>query len=376
LIYLATAVYLLSSKYIGIPVDPEPKDSPELLQQLRDALNAIPHVQASSSLEMAPAQSYRVDAVMHVVVAGHALQLTIDTVQDVYPRDASRLLWARSPTEQPDSPSWVFMLAARAISPGAREVLRRESIGYFDSGGSLFISAGPIYILIDKPPPKAIARSIRSVFVGRRAHVLQLLLLHPEQWFNGSQLARQAHVSPATVSQLLKELERLDWVTSRGRGPWKERKVNNPGDLLDAFAANYDESRHKRFRKFFVPPSSEKSMIDVASGFDAAGVKYAVSFEAAGQLYAPYLSSVSQLRCRAVESPALALALEKLGARSVTEGANLWIASVGSERDLTATEQIHQISVANPVQVYLDLINSGGRGKELAHQLRRERLKY
>lgn len=347
-----------------------------LLQQLREALNAIPGFHVSELTEAAQTPSHRPDALMRVSVGDQVLELAVETYRDIYPRDASRLLWVRS-FAGGFHDTRVFLVAARAISPGARDVLRRESISYFDTGGSLHLSAGSIYVLIDKPPPKAVARSIKSVFVGRRAHVLQLLLLHPEQWFNGSQLAREAGVSPATVSQLLKELERLDWATARGQGPAKERKVNNPGALIDAFAANHGGTRLSRFRKYFVPRASSQDLVgDVASTFDEAGLKYAISFEAAGQLYSPHLSSVSQLRCRAVEGSALDHAIARLNARSVTEGANLWIAPVSSERDLTATERVRQVCLANPVQVYLDLVNAEGRAKDLAQQLRRERLKY
>ena len=65
----------------------------------------------------------------------------------------------------------MFFLVAQSISPGAKELLRDERVGYYDSGGSLFLPAANIYVYVDKPPPKSLSRSIRSVFSGRRAQV-------------------------------------------------------------------------------------------------------------------------------------------------------------------------------------------------------------
>jgi hypothetical protein len=63
----------------------------------------------------------------------------------------------------------VPVLAAGSLSPGARELLRTEGVGYFDSGGSLYLPVTGAYVFIDKPPPKGPASTMRSLFTGRRA---------------------------------------------------------------------------------------------------------------------------------------------------------------------------------------------------------------
>jgi hypothetical protein len=348
-----------------------------LIGQLLDALNAIPGAHASVLVDDERSPSRLMDALVTLSLAGHELQIAVEARNEVYPRDASRIMWAYQAFANPDKPARTFMLAAHAISPGARQALRNQGIGYFDSSGSLYLSAGPVHLQIDRPPTKAMQRSIRSVFAGRKAHVLQQLLLHADEWLNVTQLALRAEVSTATVSQLLRELERLDCVTTRGRGPRKERKVSDPGALLDAYAANYGGTRVTRFQKYFVPGNFRGELVtELGARFDEVNVVYAVSFEAAGQMYAPYLTRVPQVRCRAVQGHALDKALQNLGAKVVNEGANLWIAPTKNRRELTATERLNDVWLANPVQVYLDLMFAEGRGKELAGQLRQERLKY
>ena len=100
----------------------------------------------------------------------------------------------------------MLFLVARSISPGAKELLRNERVGYYDSGGSLFLAAANIYVYVDKPPPKSLSRSIRSVFAGRRAQVLHAVLMRNREWFGVKEIANRARVSPATAREMAKHL--------------------------------------------------------------------------------------------------------------------------------------------------------------------------
>ncbi|WP_435370115.1 hypothetical protein, partial [Acinetobacter baumannii] len=83
-----------------------------------------------------------------------------------------------------------------SISPGAKELLRSERMGYYDSGGSLYLPASGAYLYVDRPPPKALTKSVRTLFTGRRAQVLHALLVQHQNWFGVTELAQQAMVSP------------------------------------------------------------------------------------------------------------------------------------------------------------------------------------
>ena len=145
------------------------------------------------------------------------------------------------------------LLIAESLSPGAKELLRAERIGYYDSGGSLFLPASGAYVYIDKPPPKTLEKSVRSLFSGRRAQVLHALLVNHEEWFGVTEVAEQAQVAPSTASDVLGELERFDWLVSRGQGPSKERHLREPGALLDAWAKQLATQRAPTLRRYFVP---------------------------------------------------------------------------------------------------------------------------
>mgnify|MGYP001411207444 CR=1 FL=1 len=78
------------------------------------------------------------------------------------------------------------LLVAESISPGAKELLRDERVGYYDSGGILYLPAPGACLYVAKPPPKTLAKSVRFLFSGRRAQVLHALLVQHQDWFGGS----------------------------------------------------------------------------------------------------------------------------------------------------------------------------------------------
>ena len=355
-----------------------------LIEQLLDILRTIPDVQAEPvQWEVAELTVGRMhEAEIDLRVAGRHIRLLIEVRKTLYPRDVQQMLWRLRQIGQSEpfgqgAGETLPLIAAEALSPGAKVLLRTERVGYFDSGGSLFLPAPGAYLDIDKPAPKTLAKSIRSLFTGQRAQVLHALLLRPQEWFGGKHLADVAQVSPATVSQVQVELERLDWVVTRGQGPHKERRVREPAVLLDQWVKRLVTIRTPAMTRYFVPSLRADNLLDLLGRvFDARDVRYAISFEAAAQRYAPFLSSVSQVRCRLLAGSAADAALAELGARVVTEGANLFVIDAKSTGELLFREDLDGVWFASPIQVYLDLLGGEARAKELAEHLRKERIGF
>ena len=355
----------------------------QLLDGLLEALRGLPDARAEvSGVEQPGGPDRGHDAQVDLRVGRKAVTLLIEMKKDVYPRDVRQVLWqlrdsARRwphPGEQQEA---AFFLMAQSISPGAKELLRNERVGYYDSGGSLFLPAGNIYVYVDKPPPKSLSRSIRSVFSGRRAQVLHAVLLRNREWFGVNDIANQARVSPATASQVLMELEKFEWVVSRGQGPGKERHLQEPGALLDAWVNQLTVMRPLSMRRYFVPSARVEGLLEKFAEVCAESkAEYAITHEAAGQRYAPFLSTVSQVRCRLLDGPAADRALGALDARVVDQGANLAVIEVKSPGDLLFRESVNGIWLAGAVQVYLDLMRSEGRAREMAKHLRQERIGF
>ncbi len=354
----------------------------ELIARFVDALRELPEVEADLAQEPVGQHSDReYDAQVDLNVAGKSFVLLLEAKKTVFPRDVRQVIWqlrAAShgrPTGQRENP--LSLLVAESISPGAKELLRSERVGYYDSGGSLYLPAPGAYLYIDKPPPKALAKSVRTLFTGRRAQVLHALLMQHQNWFGVTELALQATVSPATASQVLTELERFDWLVARGQGPGKERYLREPAALLDAWAKQLATIRLSPVRRYYVPGTRADTLATrIGRVFDAHEVQYAISHEAAAQRYAPFISHVSQVRVRVLIGANADAAIGDLDARVVNEGANFGVIEAKSSGELLFREQIDGLWLASPIQIYLDLLRGEGRSKEMAEHFRKERIGF
>jgi hypothetical protein len=344
-----------------------------LIDRFLDSLQELPDVHARP-VSGRPAG---VDAEVALDVAGKSLTLLIEAKKTAYPRDVRQVLWQFKALGQDRRPGAQYILVAESLSPGAKEMLRAERIGYYDSGGSLFLPVPGAYIYIEKPPPKSLERSVRSLFSGRRAQLLHALLLGHDSWFGVTAAAEQAQVAPSTVSEVLGELDRFDWLESRGQGPSKERHLREPGALLDTWVKQLATLRAPALRRYYVPGLKSDVLTDqLAKIFGAHQVDYALSYEAAAQRYAPFLSGISQLRTRLLPGTNADAAMAELDARVVNEGANLAVIETKSAGELLFSQQVGGVWLASPIQVYLDLLRGEGRAKEMAEHLRRERIGF
>jgi hypothetical protein len=351
----------------------------DTLDALMASLQALPHAQVS--LEQLKhhmgSPRFALDAEIHLNVGGRNIVLLIELKKVVYPRDIRQILWQLSqarklePFKQKDV---IPLVAAQSISIGARDLLKAENIGFYDTGGSLFVPAKGAYLYIDRPVPKTIEKSVKSLFTGKRSQVLHALLLRREDWIGVSELAKLAEVSPGTASETLTALERMELVTAHGQGPSKERRLSNASGLLDEWRTQSLASpRPIGRRRYYVPGSDSNTLAhQLADLCDSKGVEYALSQDIAAQNYAPFLSNVSRVACRMAPGKGGDEVIASLDARVVSEGANLDIIETKSHGELLFREYRQGLWLASPVQVYLDLLRSAGRSREMADHLRKE----
>lgn len=358
----------------------------EVLSRFEEALRALPHVHIAEIQVNVPLKLGRViheaDAILQIEVNARPLTLLVETKRSIYPRDAREAVWQlhnlqkayKESREQQDA---LPVVASESISEGAKEFLQSENVSYFDQGGSLFLADRELYILLHKPPSKKTSRVERSLFTGRRGQVLLALLQEPESWHQVHAVSEKAFSSPATVSQVFGELERREWVSTRGSGPRKERKLQRPSELLDAWAKHIIDSPRPSLRRFYVPSlKGEELLKEINHICEAHSIAYALTGEWAAQLYSPFLSSISQIRLRFPQDQRLSVLTSALNAKEVGEGTNLGIIENSSYGDFLFRELRRGVWLANPVIVYLDLLQSDGRAREMAEHLRRERIRF
>jgi hypothetical protein len=363
---------------------PEPHNVEEgIVRALEEALQKLPNVAADPAKWEERGRDRHVDAVIHFRAGDQAFVLIVETKKSVYPREARDLLWqvknyAEFAGHRQGNAVVVPLIAAEALSPGAKELLKSEGVGYYDTGGSLFIPARGAYVYIEKPPPRILRKAVHVLFRGKRAQVLHALLHNRDKWLGVKSLAEIARVSPATASETLTALERFEWMAMRGQGPSKERHVTNPRALLDEWKKQVLAARQVHLQRYYVRGKNPEAIVhQVAALCDERKIEYAVTQEAAAQMYAPFISATSRAAFRIVPGRTSINELAgQLEAMAVTEGANLILIESKQGEGMLFKEQVDSVWLANPVQVYLDLLRSGGRAEEMAEHLRRERIGF
>jgi hypothetical protein len=181
-------------------------------------------------------------------------------------------------------------------------------------------------------------------------------------------------VSPATASQTLIEMERRDWVETRGSGPAKERRLSDRKALLDTWSEYQRTTKPAPMRHYYVPGGQIAQVLaKLDEAAQGAGVDYEVTGPVAGQAYSPYMTRISQVQCR-VGADRVENLLASIDARSVNEGWNLSVIEVDGQGDFAFSQRIDGAWMADPLQAYLDLLQGGGRAREFAEHLRREKL--
>lgn len=353
----------------------------EALQQIPDSRAGIEARNVAAGVRSPPGSSSRsrdLDALVEAEVAGHRVMLAVECKQHAFPRDVMTAVWQLrdfiSSAEHGPEP-WIPVLAAVAVSPGARDILRNEGVGYFDTGGSLYLPAPGMFVFIDRPMPKQAERRTGAIFRGRRAQVLHAVWALRHEWFGVNQIAEKAMVAPATASETLATLERHGWVTAKGAGPAKMRRLDDPQGFLDAWAEHQQKERSPQLRRYYVPAGPVQPLMrHLHEACEEKGVLYEMTGEAAGHEYAPYLTSISQLRCRMMIGSSSEAVLREMGARQVDEGWNLGVLDADNEGAFAFREMGQYGWLASPLQTYLDLLQGSGRSREMAQHLRQERL--
>lgn len=318
-----------------------------------------------------------IDATIEMVIDGRPISLIVEVKSSGFPRDVREAVWRlrdRHRGATPNIAEAVPVFVSETVSPGARDVLRRERIGYFDDSGSLHIPAHGAFILIERPLAKRQKRTINSVFQGRRAQIVHAAWVTPDEWFGVHELAEQAKVSPATASQTLIEMERRDWVEARGSGPAKERRLSDRTALLDAWSEYQRTTKPAPMRHYYVPGGQVAQVLaKLQEAAREVGADYEVTGQVAGQAYSPYMTRISQIQCR-IGADRIGELMSAIDARSVNEGWNLSVIEVEGQGDFAFSKQIDGVWMADPLQVYLDLLQGGGRAREFAEHFRREKL--
>ncbi len=314
------------------------------------------------------------DLILTLFTGDESVDIAVELLRHAYPRDIRGAVWKLEDFKlSSDHPqSLIALVAAESLSPGAKDVLRKRGIGYFERNGSLYLRWRQWLINIERPRTVPSKKESATLFTDAREKVVHALLMHRGKWLTGGELAELAQTSTYTCSKVLKELERREWCESSGAGPTLRRRLIKPGQLLDAWAEQWGRREDPRSRWYVFPRQPNALLMQLTHQIEKAVVDFPWAFTgaAAANIFAPLLTSVDTADI--MVPPGYAEQLAKfLELKPVDRGGNVTLIERDGAgllfRDLHPEYPSY---FASPLILYLDLLDGRGRNKELAQHIR------
>ncbi len=256
------------------------------------------------------------------------------------------------------------VFVAPYISPEAAAICKEAGIGYLDLAGNCLISHGTVYIHREcKPNPIVQRRELRSLYSPRAERILRVLLARPRESWTTETLARTARVSFGQVSNVKKLLADREWLASAASGI----RLNNPGTVLDQWAAQY-RFRRNQVKEYYTLEEVAECEYSLAEVCQRQGIGYALTAFSGASRFAP---AVRYQRAVAYVEADIDALTASLGWKPVTSGANVSLLVPYDEGVFFDGRQVEGVQVSTPVQIYLDLQSFSNRGEEAAQSIRK-----
>jgi hypothetical protein len=302
--------------------------------------------------------------------------LTIACRRTSYPRDIREAIFKlRPPASAPTPSNRPELDQAVLISPhlteSARTLLRESNFGYFDGSGSMHLECGDLLIHIDRPSPKQAARRTQSVYQGASGAVVQALLEAGGAWYAGGELAVRSGASTFTVSQTVNELARLELIGTKGAGRALQRRLLNPGKVLDEWIAANRSRRDptSHWHLFVQDPAALLRAVAEKIGQDSGTF---ITGPAAANHHAPWLTNIDVIDVVVPPGTSQTVATA-LGLKPAKAGFNVrLIERPATGRPSMVPGRVGEAlcNFASPIVTYADTLDGRGRNNELAQHLR------
>ena len=345
------------------------KELSSTLDEIADGRIEVQHIESDF------ANLPRVDFAMDIDADGRSVRLAVEALRYAYPRDVQGAVWRLDEFKHAYDPDQfgdlILLVAAESLSPGARDLLRRRGIGYFERNGNLSLKWRNWLINVERPDPPSVRKEAASLFTDSREAVVHALLVNRDKWLSGGELAAMSQTSQYTVSVVLQELTRREWCESSGAGRTLRRRLNEPRKLLDAWAAQWTMRKEERTSWYFFSERPDLLLTKLTDKIESSNPAFDWAFTgtAAANVYAPLLTSVDTAEIIVPPGQAEDLARD-MRLKPADKGANV----VFVERDgasLLFRDPVPEYPsyFASPFIMYLDLLNGRGRNKELAEHV-------
>jgi hypothetical protein len=210
-----------------------------------------------------PYRDGRLDCLLQITSPYGRRRLAIELLRQAYPRDIRNAAWQLESfmKDNDSAKDIILMVAAEHLSDGAKDDLRHHRLAYFEASGTFYLRHKEWLIDIQRPSKPPSRRSTVQLFTGAKEQVVLALLVERHNFRSGLELAKLSETSTYTVSTVLAELERREWIESEGSGRMLRRRLSKPTELLDAWAEAWTQRKDTK-TKWYGYVSNPANMLE------------------------------------------------------------------------------------------------------------------
>lgn|SRR4030043_1018582 len=340
-------------------------DFRELFPKLKDA-TALPATKSSSE------KGRMTDIILRLRAGDKTRNLLCEVISQRYPkqlREKGLELLEISQRGRKDYP----VIITPYVSELGREICKKIGIGFLDLSGNAYLDFDSFYLEIEgKPNRFKYPSEPTGLFNPKAERILRFYLLRDSQKEVGvnsyRDIAKEVAVSLGQLSKVNKKLDEFGLWLEQSKG----LKTIDKTKLFDLWRENYRFERNKvlSFYSLMQVPQIEKQLAQFCK---TKRIQYALTLFSGANRLAPFTrynfatsyfsGNVDQLK-------------RDLEIKEVSTGANLQILMPYDEGVYYKAQEVDSVRVANPIQIYLDLYNHAGRGREQAEFLREKIIKF
>jgi hypothetical protein len=342
-------------------------DFRQLFPKLKDAA-ILPAVYLKDSF----ASKKSVDIALQLKVGNKNKILFCEVISQRYPKQLrEKGLQLIELTEQGRKAYPVII--APYISELGRETCKKIGVGFMDLSGNAYVDFNSFYLEIEGKPNKfKFSSKLTGLFNPKAERILRFYLLRDSQKEESANsyrdIAMKVAVSLGQLSKVNKTLDELGLWLEGSRG----LRIVDKAKLLDLWRENYRFERNKilSFYSLMQMSQIEKEFSEFCK---TKKTQYAFTLFSGANRLAPFTRYNVATSYFSGDIEKIKKGLEL---KEVPSGANLQIMIPYDEGVYYKVREVGSVVVANAIQIYLDLYNYRGRGREQAEFLREKIIKF
>lgn len=339
-------------------------------ERLRELLAASPIIQ-NISIDPQPRTSGP-DGEVEFMLDGLVHRLLVECKSSGQPRHVHTAILQLGREAPSTSDLTRGLFVAPFVSPSSRALLKAANIGWLDFAGNARIVFPRLHLEIEREnrDPFASKREQRSLFYPKSARVLKVLLQPPLRLWRVAELAATAGVSAGQVSNVRRALIDRGWAQAEAR---EGLRLTEPHALLDAWRDDGPPNSRTPYRGYTLQRIADSHLRAAFEEAQRDGAYLLLASHSVARRLAPFARVAGDYFY--ADTKGLAILQRHFDLKETDKGENVTIYPFDDVGLMVEAIEIDStLYGTGTIQTYLDLLETGERGREAAEHWRQERI--